>query len=102
MPRTPTWGRRESWIWPPRGFYYTYGAIFIGLVLCGLFCYLRFQFGLSPIQRYYFPYSIRTWTLGWRQPIGQYQLLYVAGPNRPPRVALDSDVQAGITPQPKQ
>jgi hypothetical protein len=102
MPATQTWGRKESWIWPPRGFYFTYGAIFIAIVLCGLFCYLRFQFGLSPLQRYYLPYSIRTWASGWRQPTGQYQLLYVAGTNRQPRVALDSDVETGKTPQPRQ
>jgi Type IV secretion-system coupling protein DNA-binding domain len=102
MLATQTWGRKESWIWPPRGFYYTYGAIFIAIVLCGLFCYLRFQFGLSPLQRYYLPYSIRTWTSGWRQATSQYQLIYVAGPNRQPRVALDSDVAVGVTPQPGQ
>ena len=102
MPATQTWGRKESWIWPPRGFYYTYGAIFIAIVLCGLFCYLRFQFGLSPLQRYYLPYSIRTWTSGWRQPTGHYQLLYLAGPSQQPRVALDADVEAGTTPQPGQ
>ena len=102
MPATQTWGRKESWIWPPRGFYYTYGAIFIALVLCGFFLYLRFQFGMSPLQRYYLPYSIRTWTSGWRQPTGQYQLLYLAGPNHQPRVALDADVEAGTTPQPGQ
>lgn len=102
MHATQTWGRKESWIWPPRGFYYTYGAIFIAAVLCGCFMYLRFQFAMTPLQRYYLPYSIRTWTSAWRQPIGQYQLLYVAGPNRQPRVALDADVDAGKTPQPGQ
>jgi hypothetical protein len=102
MSSTQTWGRKESWIWPPRGFYYTYGAIFIAIVLCGFFCYLRFQFGLSPLQRYYLPYSIRTWASGWRQPTGQYQLLYVTGPDRQPRVTLDADVEVGTTPQPGQ
>jgi hypothetical protein len=102
MPATQTWGRKESWIWPPRGFYYTYGAIFLTIVLCGFFLYLRFAFGMSPLQRYYLPYSIRTWTSGWRQPTGQYQLLYVAGPGSHPRVALDSDVQSGETLQPGQ
>jgi hypothetical protein len=102
MPSTQTWGRKESWIWPPRGFYYTYGAFFIAAVLCGFFMYLRFQFGMSALQRYYLPYSIRTWTAGWRQSTGQYQLLYVAGPGRQPRVALDSDAQSGETRQPGQ
>jgi energy-coupling factor transporter ATP-binding protein EcfA2 len=100
MPTTQTWGRKESWIWPPRGFYYTYGAIFLAIVLCGFFVYLRFQLGMSALQRYYLPYSIRTWTSGWRQPTSQYQLLYVSGPHQPSRFALDSDVEAGTTPQP--
>jgi len=102
MPATQAWGRRESWIWPPRGFYYTYGAIFLAIVLCGFFLYLRFDFGMSPLQRYYLPYSIRTWTSAWRQSTGQYQLLYVAAPDRQPRVALDSDVKSGETRQPGQ
>jgi hypothetical protein len=99
MSNIPTWGRKESWIWPPRGFYYTYGAIFIAYVLCGFFLYLRFEFGLSPLQRYYLPYSIRTWTSGLRVPTAQYQLLFVTGPHKQPRVALDSDVENGNTPQ---
>lgn len=99
MPTTQTWGRKESWIWPPRSFYYTYGAIFIAVVLCGFFVYLRFQFGMTLLQRYYLPYSIRAWASGWRQPTSRYQLLYVAGPGRQPRVALDSDVQPGMTVQ---
>lgn len=99
MPSTQTWGRKESWIWPPRGFYYTYGAIFIAVVLCGFFSYLRFEFGLSPLQRYYLPYAIRTWSSGWRQASGQYRLLYLSGPGHPARVALDPDVAEGKTPE---
>jgi hypothetical protein len=99
MQSTHAWGRKESWIWPPRAFYYTYTAIFIAVVLCGLFMYLRFEFGMTPLQRYYLPYSIRVWTSGWRQSAGKYQLLCVAGQGRQSRVALDPDVQAGETPQ---
>lgn len=102
MPSTQTWGRKESWIWPPRGFYYTYGAIFIAVVLCGFFLFLRFEFGLLPLQQYYLPYVVRTWTSGWRQPTGQYQLLCISGPGKPGRVALDSDLKSGTTPQPDQ
>jgi Type IV secretion-system coupling protein DNA-binding domain len=99
MSSIPTWGRKESWIWPPRGFYYTYCSIFIACALCAFFVYLRFEFGLSPLQRYYLPYSIRTWTSGWRVATAQYQLLYVTGPRKQTRVALDSDVENGKTPQ---
>ena len=97
MPTNPTWGRKESWIWPPRGFYYTWGAVFIALLLCGVFCYLRFEFVMSPLQRYYLPYSVRTSILGLWKPAGEYQLLYIAGPNHSPRIALGPDVVTGRT-----
>jgi hypothetical protein len=99
MSNIPTWGRKESWIWPPRGFYYTYGAIFLACIFCALLVYLRFEFGLSPLQKYYLPYSIRTWASGWRSPAAQYQLLYVGGPRKQARVALDADVKSGRTLQ---
>lgn len=99
MPAHSIWGRKESWIWPPRGFYYTWGAVFIALVLCGFFCYLRFEFVMSPLQRYYLPYSIRTSILALWRPAAEYQLLYVTGPGRPSRIALGADVVAGKTVQ---
>jgi hypothetical protein len=51
---------RESIIWPPRHYLYTLGAIFLALVATGFFIYVRFQFGLSPLERYYLPYYLRT------------------------------------------
>jgi hypothetical protein len=53
MPTVQQWGRRESIIWPPRGYLYTLGAFFLACVATGFFIYLRFQFGLQPLQRYY-------------------------------------------------
>ena len=100
MSSTQNWGRRESWIWPPRGFYYTYGAVFIAAVLCSFFLYLRFEFGISPLQRYYLPYVIRAWASEWRISPSRYQLVYVAGPRQGSHIALDSDVEAGATAQP--
>lgn len=94
-----SWGRKESWIWPPRGFYHTYGAIFFALILCGGFVYLRFAYGMSPLQRYYLPYAIRTWASGWRSGTGQYQLLYVGGPGERTRPAIPADVATGSTAQ---
>jgi hypothetical protein len=38
------WGRKESLIWPPRGFYYTYGAI---LLATGFLIYVRYRFAES-------------------------------------------------------
>ena len=49
------WGRKESIIWPPHSPIYTYGAVFMALVLTGLFLYCRFTFGNSPLQRFYTP-----------------------------------------------
>ena len=60
MPAVQQWGRRESIIWPPRRYLYTLGAIFLSLVATGFFVYVRFQFGLSPLERYYLPYYLRT------------------------------------------
>ncbi len=99
MPGTSSWGRKESWIWPPRGFYYTFGAAFIAVVLFGFFCYLRYAFGLSPLQRYYLPYAIRTVVTAWRRPVESYQLVFIGGPHQPARVALDGEVEDGITPE---
>jgi len=31
------WGRKETIIWPPHGPIYTYGAVFVAVVLTGLF-----------------------------------------------------------------
>ncbi len=55
MPAVQQWGRRESIIWPPRHYLYTLGAIFLALVATGFFIYVRFQFGLSVLERYYLP-----------------------------------------------
>jgi len=95
------WGREESWIWPPRGFHFTQAAI-LGAVLLSLFLmYLRFHFGLHPLEQYYLPYYLRSASLGTIHPIGTYQLLYVVSSGqRAPRLASDSDVQPGLSEQP--
>jgi hypothetical protein len=49
---TTKWGRKESIIWPPHSPIYTYGAVFMALVVTGLFLYCRFSFGNSPLQRF--------------------------------------------------
>ena len=99
MSTAQKWGRKESWIWPPHGLLYTHAAIFIALVLCCLFCYVRLQFGMTPLQRYYLPYSIRASVCRWQR-TAEYQMLYISGPGRPGRLALDPDVEGGETPQP--
>jgi type IV secretory pathway TraG/TraD family ATPase VirD4 len=94
MPET-NWGRKETIIWPPRQPIYTIGALFLALVVTGIFVYLRFQFGLSPLERYYLPYYFRTMTAGIAHPVSKYQLLYVSDGETPGRPALEADVQPG-------
>src|ERR1700679_896901 len=93
------WGRKESVLWPPSGYVYTLGAFTFACILTGVFIYIRFQFGLSPLERYYLPYYFRTETAGLSHPVSQYQLLYVSDGEKLSRAALDSDVRAGFTPQ---
>ena len=51
MPET-NWGRKETIIWPPHSPIYTFGAVFLALILTGLFVYLRFAFALSPLEQF--------------------------------------------------
>jgi hypothetical protein len=100
MSKSQRWGRERAWIWPPRGFYYTEGAIFVALLLAGFLIYLRFSFGLSPLEQYYLPYYLRTETVGTLHPSDEYQLLYVSEGQLAMRLAAEADVQPGVTPQP--
>lgn len=99
MPTVQKWGRKESVIWPPRGSLYTLGALFLALVATGLFVWLRFQFGLPPLQRYYLPYYLRSETAGLAHPVSQYRMLVVTDGKTGSRIALESDVRRGSTPQ---
>jgi type IV secretory pathway TraG/TraD family ATPase VirD4 len=99
MPTVQQWGRNESLIWPPRGFLYTLGAFFLACIATGFFVYVRFQFGLSPLERYYLPYYLRSETAGLAHPASSYQMLYVSDGESPGRLALQADVQAGSTVQ---
>lgn len=99
MSATQKWGREESFIWPPRGFYYTYGAIFLGIVLTGLFTYVRFRFGLNVLQQYYLPYYLRTDATGPLHRDGTYQLVYLSAGPEGTRFAIDSDLKRGLTLQ---
>jgi hypothetical protein len=97
MATVQKWGRKESIIWPPRGFYYTWGAAFLALVFTGFLIYVRFSFGLEPLERYYLPYYLRS---GMSiRPTAKFQLLYVSDGTRL-RLALPDDVTSGTTPQP--
>jgi type IV secretory pathway TraG/TraD family ATPase VirD4 len=99
MPAVQQWGRKESIIWPPRRYLYTLGALFLSLVATGFFIYVRFQFGFSPLERYYLPYYLRSEMAGLTRPASTYQLLYVTDNKSRARTALEADVEPGSTPQ---
>lgn len=100
MAKVQKWGREQSWIWPPRGFHFTQAAVLAAALMAGFLMYLRFHFGLHPLEKYYLPYYLRSEAVGGIHPIGTYQLLYVVTPGqRAIRLASDSDVQPGRTPQ---
>jgi hypothetical protein len=50
MTTVQQWGRKESIIWPPRGFYYSYGAIFLAVVIAGFLMYVHVRFSFSPLK----------------------------------------------------
>jgi hypothetical protein len=69
MTTVQQWGRKESIIWPPHGYVYTLGAFLFSCILTGVFVYIHFQYGLSPLQRYYLPYYLRSETAGLTHPV---------------------------------
>jgi hypothetical protein len=101
MPTTK-WGRRETIIWPPHSPIYTYGAIFVAIVLTGFFLYCQFSFGYTPLERFYTSIYIRSSVAGT---VGanrrdNYRMLMVAARGVPPRLATNADVTDGTTPEP--
>ena len=99
MPAVQQWGRKESLIWPPRGFYYTYGGIFLAIVATGFLIYAHYRVALSPMERYYLPYYLRSEMPGLLHPASTYQLLYVSDGKSRSRPALEADVEPGATTQ---
>jgi type IV secretory pathway TraG/TraD family ATPase VirD4 len=100
MPTVQRWGRNESLIWPPRTYLYTFSAFFLSLAATGLFVYVQFQFGFSPLERYYLPYYLRSEMPSLTHHASTYQLLYVSDGNSRARPALAADVRPGQTAQP--
>jgi type IV secretory pathway TraG/TraD family ATPase VirD4 len=97
-----TWGRKETIIWPPHSPIYTYGAVFMAVILTGLFVYCRFSFGNTPLQRFYTPIYARSTAAGM---IGatrrdKYRMLLVGGRGVPMRLVTENDVIDGRTPEP--
>src|SRR5260370_5598389 len=94
------WGRKETVIFPPHSPIYTYGAIFFSLVIMGLCAYLHFAYAMTPLQRFYLPYYMRTGIAGMMHKTDNYQLLSVADAEKRTRAATENDVQQGTTPSP--
>jgi type IV secretory pathway TraG/TraD family ATPase VirD4 len=92
------WGRKETIIFPPHSPIYTYGAIFLALVLTGCFLYVRFAYGQTPLQQFYTPIYARTAAGAVLNKKDKYQLLYVGDGSKAGQIAAEADVQAGTTP----
>jgi len=93
------WGRKETVIWPPHSPIYTYGAAFIALVLTGLFLYMRFALGNTPLQRFYTPIYLRASVaseFGAKRQ-DKYRLLFLTGVEVAPKMPVEADVQDGLT-----
>jgi type IV secretory pathway TraG/TraD family ATPase VirD4 len=99
MPNVQQWGRRESIIWPPRGYLYTLGAFFLACIAAGFFIYLRFEYGLSALERYYLPYYVRSEIGGFAHPANAYRMLRLTDGRSLGRLAIDVDVRPGSTVQ---
>jgi type IV secretory pathway TraG/TraD family ATPase VirD4 len=97
MMNTPKWGRKETIIFPPHSPIYSYGAVFFALILTGMFVYLRFSRGQTPLQQFYTPIYARSAAGAAFNKRDKYQLLYVADGARTVRLATEADVQAGTT-----
>ena len=93
------WGRKETIIFPPHSPLYSYGAMFVSLVLTGLFLYLHFAIAMSPLQRFYLPYYFRTAVAATVHRTDKYQMLMIADGAKRSRAARDGDVIAGSTAQ---
>ena len=96
------WGRKETIIFPPHSAIYTYGAVLFAVILTGLFVYLRFTFGNTPLQRFYTPIYIRSSVAGGVSASrkDQYRLVMIGAHGSRPRLATDADVADGNTPEP--
>jgi len=93
------WGRKETIIWPPHSPIYTFGAAFLGLVMTGLFVYLRLAFALSPLEQFYLPLYVKTSIAPSLRSSAKYQMLLMSDTKGHAWYAREADVAAGSTPQ---
>ena len=99
---TTQWGRKETVIWPPHSPIYTYGAIFLAFILTGLFVYVRFAFGNTPLQQFYTPIYLRSSIASGfgKDRTDKYRMLFVSSVEAGPKPVLEQDVTPGRTNEP--
>ncbi|WP_263358652.1 type IV secretion system DNA-binding domain-containing protein [Acidicapsa ligni] len=94
------WGRKETIVRPPHYPVYSFGAVFVSLVVAGLCMYLHLAFAMTPLQRYYLSCYLETGVLSTMRQTSDYQLVTVADRQHHTRPVIEADVQPGSTPQP--
>jgi len=94
------WGRKESVVWPPHNPIYTYGAVFLALVMTGLFLYVHFIFAVTPLQRFYLPAYLKTSIVPSFRTSAKYRMLLLSDGKGHTWYATNDDVMSGSLPQP--
>ena len=94
------WGRKETIVRPPHYPVYSFGAVFVALIVTVLCFYLHLAFVMTPLQRYYLSCYVETGFLGTIRQSSEYQLVTVADRQHHARPVTEADVQPGSTPQP--
>jgi hypothetical protein len=94
------WGRKETIVRPPHYPVYSFGAVFVSLIVAGLCVYLHLTFAMTPLQRYYLSCYLETDVVSTMRQTSDYQLVTVADRQHHTRPVTEADVQPGSTPQP--
>jgi Type IV secretion-system coupling protein DNA-binding domain len=98
---TTHWGRREMIVTPPQAPVYSYAVITLTLMLTVVFLYVYIASFMQPLERFdLLPYLQTGIVAGFRQ-VNRYQILSVADNHFHVRPAISSDVEAGVTPEPR-
>jgi hypothetical protein len=77
----------------------TFGAVFLALILTGLFVYMRFAFALPPLEQFYLPLYVKTSIAPSICSSGKCQMLLMSDRKGRAWYALNEDVAMGPTPQ---
>jgi type IV secretory pathway TraG/TraD family ATPase VirD4 len=95
------WGRKETIIWPRHVPIYTYGTIFLAVVVMFVGVCVRIRLA-TPLQRYYLPVYERTSAIGAFSAMHRsgYRMLFLSGRGIAPRPALNDDLMLGRTQEP--